>query len=108
MPNLLTTATVMMCPHGGTVTATSANTRAKAVGAFILRPSDTFIVVGCVLNVAGAPHPCVQVQWAGASRSKAADDTTLNETSTGLCVAGDQAVQGTVLIMTTQPKVAGQ
>ena len=35
-------------------------------------------------------------------------DFTLTEESVGLCVAVDQAVQGTVLIVFTQPQVAGQ
>jgi len=99
----------MMCPHGGTVTATTGNTRAKAAGAFLLRASDTFTIAGCALNIAGAPHPCVQVRWVQpALQGKAGGDFLLNEASVGLCVAPDQAIQGTVLILATQPKVAGR
>ena len=99
----------MMCPHGGTVTATTGNTRAKAAGAFLLRASDTFTIAGCALNIAGAPHPCVQVRWVQpALQGKAGGDFLLNEASVGLCVAPDQAVQGTVLILATQPKIAGR
>jgi len=98
-----------MCPHGGTVTATTGNTRAKAAGAFLLRASDTFTIAGCALNIAGAPHPCVQVRWVQpALQGKAGGDFLLNEASVGLCVAPDQAIQGTVLILATQPKVAGR
>ena len=107
MPMLLTTATQMMCPHGGTVSATSSNAQAKAAGAYILRPSDTFMIAGCPFMAGTTPHPCVQVKWSGASKSKAAGDTTLNMSSTGMCVAGDQAVQGAVLILSTQSNVAG-
>ena len=99
----------MMCPHGGTVTATTGNTRAKAAGAFLLRASDTFTIAGCALNIAGAPHPCVQVRWVQpALQGKAGGDFLLNEAGVGLCVAADQAVQGTVLILATQPRVAGR
>lgn len=109
MANLLTAASVMMCPHGGTVNAISSNTKAKAAGSYLLRASDTFLIVGCPLNVAGAPHPCVQVQWVQtALKSKAIGDFNLTMNSVGLCVAADQAVQGTVLINTTQPKVSGR
>jgi hypothetical protein len=109
MGNLLNTSSVMMCPHGGTVMATSSNTRAKAGGDFILRPSDTYTIAGCTLNISGAPHPCVRVQWVvNALRSKAAGDFTLTTDSVGLCLAGDQAPQGTVLINFTQPRVSGQ
>ena len=109
MANLLTTASVMMCPHGGTVNAISSNTKAKATGSYLLRSTDTFTIVGCPLNVAGALHPCVQVQWVQtALKSKAMGDFNLTMNSVGLCVAADQAVQGTVLINTAQPKVSGR
>ncbi len=108
MPALLNTATVMMCPHGGTVQAISSNTRASAGGAFVLRVTDTFIIAGCPFATPVGPHPCVQVQWVQtAERSKAVGDVTLTEASVGLCVAPDQAVQGTVLIIATQPRVSG-
>jgi hypothetical protein len=109
MAALLNVSSLLMCPHGGTVTAISANTRVKAAGDFLLRPSDTFTIAGCTLNVAGALHPCVQVQWVQPGlQSKAVGDPTLNEQSVGLCAAGDQAVQGTVLINFTQPRVTGR
>ena len=108
MANLLNSSSVMMCPHGGMVNAVPANTRVQAAGGPILRATDTFIIAGCVLNVAGAPHPCVQVQWVVPdARSRVMNDFTLNEQSVGLCVAADQAVQGVVMINFTQPRVAG-
>jgi hypothetical protein len=108
MSALLNSSSIMMCPHGGMVNAISSNTRAQAGGDFILRASDTFIIAGCPFNLA-APHPCVQVQWVQSdTRSQAASDFTLSEQSVGLCVAGDLAVQGTVLILFTQPRVSGQ
>jgi hypothetical protein len=109
MAGLLNSSSVMMCPHGGTVQATTTNARAQAAGGFLLRPSDTFLVAGCPFNVAGAPHPCVQVQWVQpALQSQVIGDFTLTEQSVGLCIAADAAVQGTVLITFTQPRVAGQ
>lgn len=108
MAQLLNTSSVLMCPHGGTVTAVSSNTKAKAAGSFILRSSDTFTIAGCSLNISGAPHPCVQVQWTkAAQKPKAAGDFVLTTDSIGLCIAADQATQGTVLINSTQPKVQG-
>ena len=109
MAGYLTTASQLMCPHGGTVTAVSSNTRAKAGGSPILRSSDTFTIAGCPINVAGAPHPCVTAQWVQpAVRSKAAGDRALTEQSVGLCQAADQAVQGTVLVVFTQPRAQGR
>ncbi len=97
-----------MCPHGGTVTAVSANTRAQAAGGYILRGSDTFTIAGCPFNVSGVPSPCVTVQWVQTDlNSQTMGDLTLSEASVGLCLAATQAPQGTVLIMATQPRAAG-
>jgi hypothetical protein len=108
MPSLLNSDAVMMCPHGGVVQAVSSNTRAQAAGGFLLRASDTFLITGCPFVLGPAPHPCVQVQWVQpATRGTAMGDSMLTEASVGLCVAPDQAVQGTVLIQMTQSRVAG-
>jgi hypothetical protein len=107
MPALLTAASVMMCPHGGTVTATPGSTRAT-IDAPILRGSDTFTIAGCTFAPGGAASPCVSVNWVQtATRAKHGGDFVLTEASVGLCLAGTQAAQGTVLITTTQPKVGG-
>lgn len=108
MPDLLTVASTIMCPHGGTVTAVPGQTRGTAGGAPILRGSDTFIVAGCPFNVAGAPNPCISVQWLQtASRVQAGGDFVLNQASVGLCLAATQAPQGAALVIQTQPRGAG-
>jgi len=97
-----------MCPHGGTVSAISSNSKTQAVGGFVLRKTDTFIIAGCTLNVAGVLHPCVTINWVKPdARCRVLSDFTLSADSVGLCVAADQAVQGTVLVNSTQPKVSG-
>jgi hypothetical protein len=109
MANLLTTASMMMCPHGGTVQVISANTKVKAAGGYLLRSTDTFMIVGCPFVLGIPPHPCVRVQWVQpALQSKTIGNPNLTMESVGLCVAADQAVQGTVLINTAQPKVSGR
>jgi hypothetical protein len=109
MAGFLNAVSVMMCPHGGTVQAVTSNTRTQAAGDFVLRQSDTFLVVGCPFVIGIVPHPCVQVQWVQpAAKSQVIGDFTLTEESVGLCIAPDEAVQGTVLIVFTQPRVAGQ
>ena len=108
MSNLLNSSSVMMCQHGGTVQAVSTNSRVSVGGSPVLRASDTFTITGCVLNISGAPHPCVRVEWPQPNQnSTVMSDFTLSEESLGLCVAGDQAVQGTVLIVSTQTSVTG-
>jgi hypothetical protein len=108
MANLLNTSSVMMCPHGGTVSAISSNTRVNAGGSPVLRATDTFLIAGCPFVVGIVPHPCMQVQWVQPdAQSQVLSDFTLSEASLGLCVAADMAVQGTVLVTFTQPKVSG-
>jgi hypothetical protein len=110
MGALLTTASMMMCPHGGTVTAISSNTEATAGGSPLVRASDTFTIAGCPFTLPGGVlSPCMTVQWMQTNtESKAAGDFTLSMNSMGLCLAATQAPQGTVLINNTQQKVTGQ
>lgn len=108
MGALLTTASSMMCPHGGTVSAITSNTRAIAGNAGLVRANDTFTIEGCTFQISGAPHPCVRVQWiVNDLRSRALSDFTLSDASVGLCLAADQAPQGSVIISNTQQKVKG-
>jgi hypothetical protein len=109
MGAFLTTSSALQCPHGGSVSAVSANTRAKAGGSFILRAGDTFTIAGCPFTLpGGAPHPCVRVTWiVSALRNKAAGDASLTADSVGLCVAADSAPQGTAIISSTQQDAKG-
>jgi hypothetical protein len=109
MSGLLNTNSVLMCPHGGTVTATTSNNRVLAAGAPVLRAADTFVITGCPFPPTGTPHPCVTVQWQTTDqRSLMIDKLTLSESSVGVCLAGDQAPQGFVVISSTQQRVSGQ
>jgi hypothetical protein len=108
MAGLLNMSSIMMCPHGGMVSAITTNTRVRVASDFALRSSDTFLIAGCPFTLGPAPHPCVQVQWVQpALSSQVISDFTLTEESVGLCVAPDMAVQGTVIISFTQPQVSG-
>jgi hypothetical protein len=104
MPALLTTASTLMCPHGGTVMAIPGAT-AMSAGATVLRASDTYTIAGCPFMTA-APQPCLTVQWvSSATRVKHGGDFVLTESSVGLCIG--PAPQGTVLVASTQAQVSG-
>src|SRR6476469_8725065 len=108
MPGLLNASSVLQCPHGGMVSAVTANLSVKAAGGFLVRSSDTFTIPGCAFMLGPSPHPCITVQWVQTDqKSKGLGDFTMNEASAELCKAADRAVQGTVLISTTQQKVSG-
>lgn len=98
----------VQCPHGGMATPINTNARVRVDGAFALLATDAWVVAGCPLNVAGAPHPCVVVEWSGgAQRVKVGGQPVLLATSVGLCKAADQVVQGTALVSGAQTKVTG-
>ena len=107
---VLTTADVIMCPHGGAVSLSSSQSKVMAAGATVLRPSDSFSISGCAFSTpATGPHPCVSVKWMSPSQSTTAvSGNLLTQSSVGLCLAGDQTPQGTVLIQQTQMKVSAQ
>jgi hypothetical protein len=104
MAGLLTTASMLSCPHGGTVTGVPSSERVTADGSPLLLATDTFMVAGCAFSP-GAPHPCLLVQWQlPTQRSKSRSIPTLTEASIGFCLAGDGAMQGPVMVQATQQK----
>lgn len=108
MAGLITTGSVLMCPHGGTVKGVP-TAQVTAGGEPILTAGDTFTIAGCPFVVGTAPHPCMTVEWVQpALQSSAGGNATLTAESVGLCKAADQAVQGTVMVQFTQARVAGR
>lgn len=108
MGDYLTASSTLMCPHGGMVSPIPANVHVTADGSPLVLDGDSFPIGGCAFNVAGAPHPCVQVKWVvSAARATADGSRLLTSDSVGLCQAADGAVQGPVAIQATQPKAGG-
>lgn len=106
--HFLTMTTSMSCPHGGTITPSTSNSKVKADGQFVLRSTDQFTVGGCSYTIGNTPHPCVRVQWdVHCERHTSDRDPSLTEDSVGLCLAGDGATQGTAVISSTQTKATG-
>lgn len=112
MSALLTTASSLQCPHGGTVTIASTNAKVGATASLALS-TDTFTIAGCPFQIpvgtGTVPHPCVKVQWVATNMQVKVDGTpTLSQSSQGLCLAADQAPQGPVSIVNTQAKATGR
>lgn len=108
---LLTTASTLQCPHGGSVSITSSNQHTQA-GAALALATDTFSITGCPnqrpVGTGSVPSPCVKVQWLRTNTRCSVNGTpTLSQSSSGLCLAGDQVPQGSVSIVQTQPKASG-
>jgi hypothetical protein len=107
MAGLLNTASLLMCPHGGTVMGVPTSTVSPG-GAIALLSTDTFTIAGCLFNP-GTAHPCVTVRWVQpATRVLSSNNPALTDESVGLCLAADQAVQGTVQVVSTQQQVKGK
>ncbi len=102
--NVLTTASTIMCPHGGQVQLLTTNTRATASGAPALLQTDRHTVVGCPFTLPGGKYsPCVRAEWQSpATRATVNGTAVLLHTSVGLCYSPENAVQGTAIIVNTQ------
>lgn len=109
MAGLLTSASVLMCPHGGTVTASTSGPRPTAGGTPILLATDPCTVAGCSFTLPpSTPSPCVLVQWTVTNLDTTANEVpTLGEGSVGLCIGALGAPQGSVIVSTTQSQVTG-
>ncbi len=96
-----------MCPHGGMVTAISSDTRVFVTGMPVATMADQFLVAGCVFNIAGAPTPCLRVQWlTSATRVLVNGVPPITALSTGLSMLVTGAPAGPPIIVQTQPRVS--
>jgi hypothetical protein len=106
MMRILDNLASYMCPHGGQVIIITTNTRVKAERSrFLLRVSDTFLVVGCPFSLFWGPSPCVIVRWLNESkRVKVMGVPVLLESSVGLCQNAAGVPQGPVMVMGQQSR----
>ncbi len=105
---LLTTASTVMCPHGGQARLATGNTQALADGAAVLLQTDVHVITGCPFVAAAAPSPCVSIRWVtAAARTKVNGVPVLLQSSVGLCANALQVPQGTALVARTQQAVKG-
>jgi hypothetical protein len=106
MPRALTTASSLVCPHGGTVIGIPTAPKVTLAGAPVLTAGDSFQIIGCPFVLPGGkPSPCLVIEWVLTDlKTQAGDQATLSEASVGLCMADTGAPQGTVIVAATQPK----
>lgn len=109
---VLTTASTVMCPHGGTVSLTTANALAKADGAPMLLMSEEHSVSGCPFQVpipgGTKPQPCVTVRWtSGAAQLRVNGTPVLLQSSSGLCFSAEQIPQGAPMVVQASPLAGG-
>ena len=106
----LTTASILMCPHGGTVEIISSYPTVGGSQNPIVTIGDTFLIKGCSnMMMMGVPIPCLFVEWfVWDTVVKVNGNATLSETSTGLCFNVMLIPQGRVMIQQTQAVLGSQ
>ncbi|TDC24601.1 hypothetical protein E1265_09310 [Streptomyces sp. 8K308] len=106
--NLLTTASTVVCPHGGQATALPAQSRVLVAGAPAATEADLYTVVGCTLTVGGKPQPCTTIRWTGPSgRIRINGSPALLQSSTGQCHSAEQVPQGPPNVTVVQQRGVG-
>ncbi|MCX7114200.1 MAG: hypothetical protein NTX45_29850 [Proteobacteria bacterium] len=104
---ILTTASTVMCPHGGQAQLITSNTEILFDG-FALLQTDRHVITGCAFNVASAPSPCLTIQWVtGATQMQLRGAPLLLQNSVGLCLNAAQVPQGTAVVVQTQTQATG-
>lgn len=108
---LITTASTLTCPHGGTVAIVSANAKVAAA-AMLALATDTFTISGCPFQIpigtGSVPHPCVTVKWLKPNKQTLVNGTpTLSGDSKSVCLAADLVPQGPVSVVAVQSGVTG-
>ena len=107
MPNLLTTASQVMCPHGGQATLLTANVSVTAGGSAVLLETDIHIIAGCPFTIGPKYSPCVRIEWtAGATMSTINGTKPLTQASIGKCLGAEGAPQGVAMVVQTQVKAS--
>jgi hypothetical protein len=107
--NVLTTASTVMCTHGGRATLFTSNSKVFAQGAPALLETDVHPVVGCPFTVGSKYSPCVRIEWsAGAGQAAVNGTPVLTRSSIGKCFGAEGAIQGVATIVNTQPKVSAR
>jgi len=105
---LLTTASTVICPHGGMATLTTSNSKAIVAGAPVLLLTDMHMIAGCTFAPGSVPSPCLTVRWVtGATQVNVDNIPVLLQTSVGLCLNAFQAPQGTAIVVQTQTQAMG-
>jgi hypothetical protein len=104
---ILTTASTVMCPHGGMAQLVTSNTEAIVDGAPVLLQTDLHPIVGCSFTPV-AYSPCVTIRWVtAATKTSIRQVPVLLQTSVGLCLNAAQAPQGTAVVVQVQQKAKG-
>jgi hypothetical protein len=104
---ILTSASVVMCPHGGMAQLLTTNTDSLIEGSPALLQTDIHPIVGCPFTPV-AYSPCLSIQWiTAATQTSVRNVPVLLQTSIGLCLNAAQAPQGVAIVVYVQQQAKG-
>jgi len=107
---VLTIASALTCPHGGTVTIAPGNSRVMILGQPAGTVADMYTIAGCPFQIpigtGTKPQPCIRIQYTvPATRVTALGQPLVLATSTGICLSPEQIPQGAPMPVTVQARV---
>lgn len=108
MAFLLTKNSVIVCPHGGTVTHAPTGSSGKLInGEAPMLLNDVYFVVGCPFTASNYASPCYRVNWVSGSKTRLINGVpVLTNTSIGICENTAGAPQGPAIISSCQTREA--
>lgn len=105
---VVTTASTVLCQHGGTAQLQTANTKTHCDGSPALLESDVHPVTGCPFTLPnGKPSPCVRIEWTPANTPAPVQGTpVVVESTVGKCINAEGAPQGVATILPPSSKAS--
>ena len=109
MEEILTTNSIIMCPHGGRAILLTPNMRVSTNDSFWLLETDVHPIVGCPLARGNLNSPCIRIEWSsGSTRTTINGTPVLKRESKGMCYNSNNDLQGTAIIVLSQIRVETQ
>jgi hypothetical protein len=108
MPEILTTSSMISCPHGGRAILSSSNHHLLVDGDQVLLESDVHKIIPgtCPWYDGSTYSPCVRILWSkGSNHTKKNQIRLLTKTSLGKCYNANEVLQGSARILLTQHEV---
>lgn len=103
---ILTTASIVTCPHGAPIAATGVASRVLIGGVPVLTIAVTAVVQGCPLQP--PVQSCASVTWETcASRVFADGKPVVLQSSSGMCLSHAGQPAGPAMAMDVQTRVVG-
>ena len=96
----LDSASLLMCPHGGTLRATPAAPTVRTAGRVVLSGSAQWVVAGCA-----APIPCLSARSTASSARVAISGFPALTAVPPMCVAADGASTGPATLVPSPSRI---